>query len=163
MRGKPIRDFHPSQREDRVLDVPDILHHRYPEVVALPAAGGEPEVDDREPGEREEHQHRDGVGEEAGGGTFCEDDDDTARANRKGDPTEEKRGENECPSSPSASSQSSSFFSHTPVRRPRPPPPSGPRPRRHNGPVAERSMHIEGVQAGRLTNSSGAGEGRFLQ
>ena len=64
---------HPSEREDRVLDVPDVLHHRYPEVVALPATGGEPEVDDREPGEREEHQHRDHVGEEAGGGATGED------------------------------------------------------------------------------------------
>ncbi len=70
MRGKPIRDFHPSQREDRVLDVPDVLHHGYPEVVAFPATRREPEVDDREPGERDEHQHRDGVGEEAGGGAF---------------------------------------------------------------------------------------------
>jgi hypothetical protein len=61
-----------SEREDRVLDVPDILHHRYPEMVALPATGGEPEVDDREPGERKQHQHRDGVGEEAGGGTAGE-------------------------------------------------------------------------------------------
>jgi hypothetical protein len=39
-------------------------------VIALPAAGGEPEVDDEFPGKREEHQHRDGVGEEAGGGAF---------------------------------------------------------------------------------------------
>ena len=40
-----------------------MLYHGYPEVVALPAPRREPEVDDREPGEREEHQHRDGVGE----------------------------------------------------------------------------------------------------
>ncbi len=62
-----------SEREDRVLDVPEVLHHRYPEVVPLPAAGGEPEVDDDLPGEWKEHQHRDGAGEEAGGGAFCED------------------------------------------------------------------------------------------
>jgi len=55
MRGKPIRDFHPSQREDRVLDVPDVFHHGYPEVVAFPAAGCEPEVYDEFPGEGEEH------------------------------------------------------------------------------------------------------------
>ena len=42
-------------------------------MVALPAAGGEPEVDDREPGKREEHQDRNRVGEEAGGGTAGED------------------------------------------------------------------------------------------
>jgi hypothetical protein len=65
----------PSQREDRVLDVPNILHHRYPEVVALPAARREPEVDDEFPGEGEEHQHRDGVGEKAGGGAAGEDGD----------------------------------------------------------------------------------------
>ena len=47
------------EREDRRLDV---LRHGYPEVVALPAAGGEPEVDDELPGEGEEHQHRDGAG-----------------------------------------------------------------------------------------------------
>ena len=62
----------PSEREDRILDVPDVLHHGYPEVVALPAAGGEPEVDDEFPGKREEHHHRDRIGEEAGGGAFCE-------------------------------------------------------------------------------------------
>ena len=44
-------------------------------MVALPAAGGEPEVDDDLPGEGEEHQHRDGVGEEAGGGSPGEDGD----------------------------------------------------------------------------------------
>ena len=42
------------EREDRVLDVPDVLHHGYLELVALPATGGEPEADDHEPGEREE-------------------------------------------------------------------------------------------------------------
>ncbi len=61
-----------SQREDRVLDVPDVLHHRYPEVVPLPAESGEPEVDDGFPGKREEHQHRDCTGEEAGRCAFCE-------------------------------------------------------------------------------------------
>jgi len=63
-----------SEREDRVLDVPDVLHHGYPEVVTLPATGGEPEVDDHEPGEREEHEHRDGVGKEAWGGPAGEDE-----------------------------------------------------------------------------------------
>ena len=42
-------------------------------MVAFPAAGCEPEVDDEFPGEREEHQHRDGIGEEAGGSAFGED------------------------------------------------------------------------------------------
>ena len=69
-----------SEREDRVLDVPDVLHHGYPEVVALPAARGEPEVDDREPGERKQHRHRDGVGEEAGGGAAGEDGDSSGTA-----------------------------------------------------------------------------------
>lgn len=65
----------PSEREDRVLNVPDVFHHGYPEVVALPAAGGELEVDDDLPGEREEYHHRDRVGEEAGGGSAGEDGD----------------------------------------------------------------------------------------
>ena len=60
------------EREDRILDVPDVLHHGYPEVVALPAGSGESEVDDEFPGEGEEHHHRDGVGEEAGGGSAGE-------------------------------------------------------------------------------------------
>jgi len=37
-------------------------------VIALPAGRREPEIDDEFPRKREEHQHRDGVGEEAGGG-----------------------------------------------------------------------------------------------
>jgi hypothetical protein len=97
----------PLEREDRVLDVPDVLHHRYPEVVALPAVRGEPEVDDREPGEREEHQDRDCIGEEAGGGAVGEDGDDTAGAKRKGI-LPRKGG---CHSSSSVSSQSSSSSS----------------------------------------------------
>ena len=42
-------------------------------MIPLPAARREPEVDDEFPGKREEHQHRDGVGEEAGGGAFRKD------------------------------------------------------------------------------------------
>ena len=77
-----------SEREDGVLDVPDVLHHGYPEVVALPATGGEPEVDDDLPGEPAEHQHRDRVGEEAGGGAAGEDGDIEHRC-----PDEEEIGE----------------------------------------------------------------------
>jgi hypothetical protein len=44
-------------------------------VIPLPAGRREPEVDDEFPGKREEHQHRDDVGEEAGGGAAGEDGD----------------------------------------------------------------------------------------
>jgi len=57
-------------------------------VVALPATGGEPEVDDEFPGEPAEHQYRDRVGEEAGGGAVCEDGDVENRG-----PGEEDAGE----------------------------------------------------------------------
>jgi hypothetical protein len=78
-----------SEREDGVLDVPDVLHHGYPEVVALPASDdAEPEVDDEFPGEPAEHQHRDRVGEEAGGGAAGEDGDIEHRC-----PDEEEIGE----------------------------------------------------------------------
>ena len=99
-----------SEREDGVLDVPDILHHGYPEVVALPAARGEPEVDDREPGEREEHRHRDRVGEEAGGGVAGEDGDDTAGAKRK-EALSGKGERHSFSSIPSPSSSPSSAYS----------------------------------------------------
>ena len=115
----------PSEREDGVLDVPDILHHRYPEVVALPAAGGEPEVDDREPGERKEHQDRDRVGEEAGGGTVGEDGGDTAGAKRK----EALSGKGSVTLPLLSPPNRLRPLPHAPVRRPRPPQPSGYRPR----------------------------------
>ena len=44
-------------------------------MIPLPAGRCEPEIDDEFPGKREEHRHRGGVGEEAGGGTFCDDGD----------------------------------------------------------------------------------------
>jgi hypothetical protein len=83
-------------------------------VVALPAARGEPEVDDREPGKREEHQDRNRVGEEAGGGTAGEDGDDTVGAKRRGI-LSEKGGV--------------TLSLLYPSNRPRPPQPSGYRPR----------------------------------
>ena len=93
------RAYLPLQREDRVLDVPEMLHHRYPEVVAFPAARCEPEVDDGLPGEREEDQHRDGAGEEAG--------------TKKEKLTAGKRGRVICQSSPSVSSPLSPSSSHS--------------------------------------------------
>ena len=62
-------------QNDRVLDIPDILHHRYPEVISLPTARCEPEIDDEFPRKREEDQPRDSVGEEAGGSSAGEDGD----------------------------------------------------------------------------------------
>ena len=57
-------------------------------MVALPATGGEPEIDDQEPGKPAEHQDRDRIGEEAGGGPAGEDGDVERR-----DPGEEDVGE----------------------------------------------------------------------
>ena len=44
-------------------------------MIPLPAGRREAEVDDEFPCKREEHQHRDGAGEEAGGGSAGEDGD----------------------------------------------------------------------------------------
>ncbi len=64
-------------------------------MIALPAARGKPEVDDDLPRKREEHQHRDGIGEEAGGGAAGECDwpqGATFRRNGAGAPKVRGRG-----------------------------------------------------------------------